>query len=587
MSQRTARPLVTLLLAVTLVLATALAIDGAGAAGADTEPLVAINAGGTAVTTDSGITFDADTLSPTAPVRFTGGRSFAILETVGGTPDPALYQTVRSGSSFGFIASGLDPSSYDITLGFVEPTAARSGDRLFDVTVEGATVLDDFDILAAAGARLVAHTETITTDVLDGELDVFFVAETGRPVIASIAVRVAADAPRGTVTFSPLSIDFGGVVTGATPTADVTVTNDTAHDVALMSANVDDDAFTVTSPALPVTIPPAGTSELTVAFSPRAVAAHAGTLVVATSDPATPTLTVHLSGQGISADAAPDIGVDASSLDFGNAVIGQNVARTLTITSGGGADLLVSDLVTTGEGYEVSASLPMTIASDASSELIITFSPTQAGDGGGELVIVSNDPDEPELTIPLIAAVASFSPGSVAVVGCSNTQQHASGYLDASSLDQLAAVHNLGGGSLPVWASGSAEYWSVYEALRPEGGYEAAWVQICLRAHEIGEDNEAELTTVVEEIAARDGDIPVIVSPLNLYVEGHECESTGADSPAVAAELADFAADALDAVRGPDTGPLASEQLRRDGCHLNDAGLELVGAQLLAFFDPM
>lgn len=587
MPQHDTHPLVTLLLAVTLVLTTAVALDRAGAAGADTDPVVAVNAGGDALTTTSGITFDADTLSPADLARFTGGRSFTIPESVAGTPDPALYQTVRSGTSFGFVASGLDPASYDITLGFVEPVATQSGDRLFDVTIEDATVLDDFDILARAGGRLVAHTETVTAEVLDGELDVSFLAETGRPVIASIAVRAAADVPAGTVTLSPPSIEFRGVVTGETSTGDITVTNDTAHDVDLVSANLDDGAFALASPALPVTMPPGGTVDLTVAFSPSELGAYAATLVMATSDAANPILSIPLSGQGISADAAPDIGLDAPSLDFGEATIGEDVTRTLTIRNVGGSDLVLSELATTADGYAFSASTALTIAPATSVDVVITFSPARATDGGGEIVITSNDPDEPEVTISVTAGVASFTPGSVGVVGCSNTQQHASGYRGVSSLGQLVAAHDLGGGSLPVWASGSAAYWSVYEELRPQGGYEAAWVQICLRAHEIGGDNEAQLTTVVDEIAARDGDIPVIVSPLNSYVEGHVCESTGADGPEVAAQLADFAADALGAVRGPDTGPLAPEDLRRDGCHLNDAGLELVGDQLVAFFDPM
>jgi hypothetical protein len=576
-----------LLLAVTLLFASVLALDRASAAGAETDPVVAVNAGGGEVTTTSGVTYAADTVSPTAPAYFTGGRVYTVSGTVTGTPDAALYQEVRSGSSFDFVAPNLVAGSYDVTLDFVEPVATQSGDRLFDVIVEGATVLEDFDIFAAAGGRLVAHTETVSVDVLDGELNVTFATETARPVIAAVAVSAGTPAPSGDLTISPQSIDFGGVVTGTTATADITVTNGTAATIDLVSASIGRAVFSLESPALPVSLAAGGTATLTVGFSPLEARSYATTLTVTTSDAAVPTLDVPLSGHGISAGSAPDIAVDTTTLDFGSATIGTAVTLDVSITNTGASDLVVSDVAAADGGYAVAATLPATIEPGGALEVAVTYAPTEAADGSSELVVTSSDPDEPELTIALTASVAPYPVGTVAVIGCSNTRQHVTGYLDESTLDQLAPNDDLGGGSLPVWAEGHPDYWAMYEEFRPVDGYLAAWVQICLRVHEIGEENEAQLAAVVEEIEARDGDIPIIISPLNSYEEGHVCDATGPDGPAVAADLADWADENLGTLRGPDTGPLGPEHLRRDGCHLNQFGGELVGEQLVAFFDPL
>ncbi len=572
------------LIVVAMLIGVAIILAGSVAHAIGEEALVALNAGGDELVTSSGTTFAADTTSPAAVAFFSGGRSRSVDGTVAGTTDPDLYSTVRAGSQFAFTATGLSPATYEISFHFVEAEPLRP-DRTFDVAVEGDVVLDDFDVFAAAGGTLVAHVETVTADVADGTLDVDFAATSGRAAVAAISVTALDGAP-SVLTAAPASLDFGTVDIGTTSSATVAITNNGSNDIALVSAEPSGDAFELVSPQFPVTVVPADAVTLAIEFSPGEPGEHVGEVVVTTDDPLQPTLSVPLSGNGVRAGSGPDIAVDPGALDFGESTLGAVVERSVAISNTGAGDLTLDGVSADATGYSVAFSGPTTIGPGGTLTVSVTFRPVSARDGGGSLVISSDDPDEPVVSLPIAAAVVPFPAQSVAVVGCSNTQQHIAGYLDSSDIDQLAPVRDLGGGSLAKWAAFVPEFWAIYDESRPAGGYEAAWVQVCLRAGEIDHDLEAEVTAVVDEIVARDGDIPIVVSPLNLYVDGHVCDATGADGPATAAALADWSVENLGTLRGPDTGPLGPEELRRDGCHLNDAGIGLVGDQLVVHFDP-
>jgi len=61
-----------------------------------------------------------------------------------------------------------------VTLKFNEPTKTATGQRKFDVSLEGTLVLDDFDIYAAAGGRNIAVDRSFAVTVTDGILNVVF-----------------------------------------------------------------------------------------------------------------------------------------------------------------------------------------------------------------------------------------------------------------------------------------------------------------------------------------------------------------------------------------------------------------------------
>ena len=140
---------------------------------------LAINAGGPAVTTADGTAYVADAYS-------TGGRTYASGVAVAGTTDDALYQTERYGGSFGYDIPVAD-GAYAVTLRFAEIYFDAADERVFDVRLEGQTVVDDLDLVATAGGAS-AYDVTYAVDVTDGVLDVDLVASVENAKISAILV---------------------------------------------------------------------------------------------------------------------------------------------------------------------------------------------------------------------------------------------------------------------------------------------------------------------------------------------------------------------------------------------------------------
>jgi hypothetical protein len=135
-----------------------------------------------------------------ADTAFAGGKSSANngLGPVAGTVDDELYETGRTGTtavpdhfSYSIPLLGGD---YLVQLHFAEiywgaPGGAPGGvgKRVFDVTLEGQLVLDDYDIFADVGAATaVVHAYHRT--VMDGSLDIAFDSSVDRPTVSGLEV---------------------------------------------------------------------------------------------------------------------------------------------------------------------------------------------------------------------------------------------------------------------------------------------------------------------------------------------------------------------------------------------------------------
>uniref|UniRef100_UPI001CD62DB8 malectin domain-containing carbohydrate-binding protein n=1 Tax=Cesiribacter sp. SM1 TaxID=2861196 RepID=UPI001CD62DB8 len=150
-----------------------------------------INSGGGDISTSIGV-FNAD-------AYHSGGNvANKYSAAIAGTTDDLLYQTERYASSKnGTIQYSLPVSSgqYTVVLHFAEFHWTAAGQRVFDVSIEGLKVLDNFDIVAKAGAN-TATSEIITATVADGVLNILLngaAAEGGvdRPKISGLEVLPA------------------------------------------------------------------------------------------------------------------------------------------------------------------------------------------------------------------------------------------------------------------------------------------------------------------------------------------------------------------------------------------------------------
>ena len=178
---------------------------------AQTPPDTArVNAGGSEYTTGDGQTFDADDGS----FFSAGSATYSVSMDIQSTDADLLYQTERySADGFSF-AAPMANGFYDVTLSFAEtfigvaegnPVAECAdddanetdgpneceGERVFDVVVEGDTLLQNYDIYVEAGRDSLTAVDTTLTGVAidDDGLNIEFVSLDGQdnPKLSAIS----------------------------------------------------------------------------------------------------------------------------------------------------------------------------------------------------------------------------------------------------------------------------------------------------------------------------------------------------------------------------------------------------------------
>ncbi|MFT5710996.1 MAG: beta-glucanase (GH16 family) [Halioglobus sp.] len=158
------------------------AMTGSQTTGYNNEAVVwAVNVGGAQHTSIDGVHYVADEI-------ISGGEPGAIAEIIG-AQDSVVYQSYRMGDIK--ISRPIANGVYDITFQFAEPESVSSGERVFDILVQGQKVIEALDIrLARGGARPRALKHSVTGVVVsDGQLDIQFDPRSGMPVLSGVVVR--------------------------------------------------------------------------------------------------------------------------------------------------------------------------------------------------------------------------------------------------------------------------------------------------------------------------------------------------------------------------------------------------------------
>jgi len=161
-----------------------------------TTTTIRVNAGGPQYTDTAGNVWAAD-------FGFTGGQTVQVSNSIAGTNDDALYQRDRwdpataPEMSYAFTVPN---GNYTVKLHFVEHWSGGQavGRRIFNVALEGAPVLTNFDIFAQAGGYTLL-VKTFQTTVTDGVLNINFThGPADDPLIGAIEILSAGGPPPDT-----------------------------------------------------------------------------------------------------------------------------------------------------------------------------------------------------------------------------------------------------------------------------------------------------------------------------------------------------------------------------------------------------
>ena len=144
-----------------------------------------VNTGGGSFIDTIGSVWDADN-------SYNTGNTYISSNSISATSDDALYQSERwdpASSPELAYTFAVENADYDVVLHFAEiySGAMSTGARVFDVSLEGTKVLDNFDIYSEVGGNS-ALTKIFTTTVSDGALDILFTHEVENPKISAIEV---------------------------------------------------------------------------------------------------------------------------------------------------------------------------------------------------------------------------------------------------------------------------------------------------------------------------------------------------------------------------------------------------------------
>ncbi len=134
-------------------------------------------------------------------------------------------------------------------------------------------------------------------------------------------------------------------------------------------------------------------------------------------------------------------GGPADHLDFGELFVGLSKTMSLKLENSGTAALEIQSIVTDSPAFTPSAAA-LTLAPRTSTTLTITFTPSGVGDFEGNLLLSSNDPDLPEVSLPLTGAgvdppVAAIQPSSLQATLHTGNQETQSLFLANSGGSQL------------------------------------------------------------------------------------------------------------------------------------------------------
>jgi len=180
-------------------------------------PVFTANSGGPAVTGDQEVVFDAD-------ANFTAGRTYQTSAPISGTTEDLIFQSERWAKSFGYDIP-VQNGEYTLVLKFAEIYFEEPGKRIFDVDVEGVTVIEALDIAAEAGPD-AAMEFVMNFYVGDENLDLDFTGVVQNAKVS--AIRLSPRAAFGNE--APFVLGDSFVVSGDQPAVLDVLGNDTDLD---------------------------------------------------------------------------------------------------------------------------------------------------------------------------------------------------------------------------------------------------------------------------------------------------------------------------------------------------------------------
>ncbi len=300
------------LIVIVVVILTMFGMALVAAAEPDDEQTVLfrVNAGGGLVAAlDEGPDWSADTLNNPSTYLAAGGdfiNAFEVQSLESNVPvstPTAIFETERwdvfGGPQMLWQFPVAEGTPVEVRLYLMNGFAGTSetGDRVFDVEIDGELAFSGIDLVAEAGHQ-VGTVRTYETTA-DGMIDIRFLHVVDNPLINGIEIVQTGFQP-DVLSALPNSLDFGKLMTGSERTMTVMLANEGGEDdpvITIDNFTISDPAFT-TSLTTGIPIAPDEKLETKVTFAPDSIGPVSATVDIFHSGINSP-LTINLAGEGV------------------------------------------------------------------------------------------------------------------------------------------------------------------------------------------------------------------------------------------------------------------------------------------------
>ena len=138
--------------------------------------------------------------------NFYGGDVATTDHAIAGQTSPNVYQSERWGN-FSYTFPNLPNGNYKITLKFAEIYWSQPGQRVFNVIVNGQTMLANLDIVRDVGAPFTPDDKVIYANVSNNTLTISFQGIVDNAKLSGLVIEPATSTPTSTPFFgSPISL---------------------------------------------------------------------------------------------------------------------------------------------------------------------------------------------------------------------------------------------------------------------------------------------------------------------------------------------------------------------------------------------
>jgi len=254
---------------------------------------------------------------------------------------------------------------------------------------------------------------------------------TATPTLTPTRTRTATPTATATivavVTVTPSALDFGSVQVGKSSTLVLQIKDPYGAALLSMTVAAPGAPFAVYNPGS-YKVAPGASYQLPVGFLPTVAGTANGQLTITTNDPNKPTITIPLTGVGLPPKPTPTATLTATatmtatrtqtptptvtptpipnvsaaplSLNFGNVKVGKLSIWVVGIHNAYNSAMAKVTIPAPGSPYIVYSNNG-SIAAGATLQFPVGFTPTATGVANGQMIINTNDPNHPTLTVTI------------------------------------------------------------------------------------------------------------------------------------------------------------------------------------------